>query len=86
MRSLVSLASMLFALAAALPAMAQREAQVQAWCFDRATDEQVIEGCSAVIAAGRESVKKLAQAYCNVSVRPGPPIHRLARPDRVPMA
>ena len=53
MRSLVPLASMLVAFAAALPAMAQREAQFQAWCFDRATDEQVIEGCSAVIAAGR---------------------------------
>jgi len=65
MRSLVPLASMLVALVAALPAAAQREAQFQAWCFERATDAQVIEGCSAVIAAGRESAEKLAQAYYN---------------------
>lgn len=65
MRSLVPLASMLLVLAGALPAAAQCEAQFQAWCFDRATDEQVIEGCSAVIAAGRESAEKLAQAYYN---------------------
>ena len=67
MRSLVPLASMLFALAAALPAMAQREAQFQTWCYssgpDRPSDAQVIEGCSAVIAAGRESAEKMAQAY-----------------------
>ena len=68
MRSLVPLirivgASMLVALAAALPAMAQREAQHRAWCFERATDEQVIEGCSAVIAADGESAEKMAQAY-----------------------
>jgi tetratricopeptide (TPR) repeat protein len=68
MRSLVPLirtvgASMLFALAAALPAAAQREAQFQTWCFERATNERVIEGCRAVIAAGRESAEKLAQAY-----------------------
>ena len=72
MRSLVPLirtmgASMLFALAAALPAAAQGEAQLSAWCYSsgpgRASDAQVIEGCSAVIAAGRETAEKLSEAY-----------------------
>ena len=72
MRSLVPLirtmgASMLFALAAALPAAAQGEAQFSAWCYSsgpgRASDAQVIEGCSAVIAAGRETAEKLSEAY-----------------------
>jgi tetratricopeptide (TPR) repeat protein len=69
MRSLVSVASMLFALAAALPAAAQRQPQFSAWCYstgpERPSDAQVIEGCSAVIATGRESAEKLAQAYYN---------------------
>jgi tetratricopeptide (TPR) repeat protein len=67
MRSLVPLASMLFALAAALPAAAQREEQFSAWCYTtgpgRASATQVIEGCSAVIAAGRETPEKLSEAY-----------------------
>lgn len=69
MRSFVVLASMPVALAVALPAAAQREAQFSAWCYstrpERPSDAQVIEGCSAVIAAGRESAEKLAQAYYN---------------------
>lgn len=69
MRSLVPLASMLFALAAALPAAAQREEQFSAWCHytsgPRATNEQTIEGCSALIAAGREPAGKLYEAYVN---------------------
>lgn len=63
MRPLAALASMLFALATALPAAAEGEAKLRAWCFERSSNEQMIEGCSAVIAAGRESAEKLAQAY-----------------------
>ena len=65
MRSLVPLASMLVALAAAMPAAGQGEAQFSAWCFERASDQQKIEGCSAVIASGRESTDKLWQAHVN---------------------
>lgn len=69
MRSLVPVASMLFALAAALPAAAQREEQFRAWCHyttgPRATNQQTIEGCSALIAAGREPAGKLYEAYVN---------------------
>jgi tetratricopeptide (TPR) repeat protein len=69
MRSLVPVASMLFAVAVALPATAQREAQFSAWCYSHdpspARNAQVIEGCSAVIAAGRESAEKLVRAYEN---------------------
>jgi tetratricopeptide (TPR) repeat protein len=67
MRSLVPVASMLFVFGAALPATAQREAQFNAWCYTygpgRASSAQVIEGCSAIIAAGRESREKLFEAY-----------------------
>ena len=65
MRSLVPVALVAFALAAALPAMAQRDEQLNGWCYGRASNEQMIEGCSAVIAAGRESADKLFQAYTN---------------------
>jgi tetratricopeptide (TPR) repeat protein len=62
-------ASMLFALALASPATAQREEQFSAWCYTygpaRASDAQVIEGCSAVIAAGAQSAEKLSEAYSN---------------------
>ena len=62
MRSLVPPASMLLVMALALPAAAQREAQ----CFDhRASSQQKIEGCSAVIAAGSETADKRWQAYLN---------------------
>ena len=69
MRSPVPLASMLFALAVALPAAAQREEQFRSWCHyttgPRATSQQTIEGCSALIAAGREPSGKLYEAYVN---------------------
>lgn len=54
---------MLFALAVALPAAAENEAKFRARCFERSSNEQMIEGCRAVIVAGREPAEKLAQAY-----------------------
>jgi tetratricopeptide (TPR) repeat protein len=74
MRSLVRMtrtagASMLFALAIALPAAAQHEAPFSAWCYatgpKRASSAQMIEGCTAIIAANRESPDKMFQAYHN---------------------
>jgi tetratricopeptide (TPR) repeat protein len=62
-------ASLLFALAAALPAAAQREEQFRAWCYytsgPRPSNEQTIESCGALIAAGREPAEKRYQAYIN---------------------
>jgi tetratricopeptide (TPR) repeat protein len=62
-------ATLLFALAAALPAVAQSEAEFSAWCYTtgpkRASDAQKIEGCTAIIAANRESPEKMVQAYSN---------------------
>lgn len=53
-------------LLAAIPAAAQDSQQLRAWCYDdKATADQVIQGCDAVIASGRESQQNLALAYSN---------------------
>src|SRR5260370_37932 len=45
-------------------AQAQSYEQLEKWCHDdKATDDQTIQGCSAVIASGRESGEKLSRVY-----------------------
>src|SRR5713101_3086141 len=45
-------------------AQAQSCEQLEKWCHDdKATDDQTIQGCSAVIASGRESGEKLSRVY-----------------------
>ena len=51
------------ALAGASAAHAQSYDQLSAWCFGDATDDQTIQGCDAVIAAGRAQGRDLAAAY-----------------------
>lgn len=51
---------------AAGPVAAQNDEQLRKQCFDdKATPDQVIQGCDAVIASGRETRKNLALAYRN---------------------
>jgi len=46
------------------PAQAQSYEQLETWCHDdNATDDQTIQGCSAVITSGRESGEKLSRVY-----------------------
>jgi tetratricopeptide (TPR) repeat protein len=75
MGSAILLTPMLFVLAIALPAAAQREAQFSAWCYatgpNRASDAQAIEGCTAIIAANRQSPDEMFQAYNNRASRYG---------------
>jgi tetratricopeptide (TPR) repeat protein len=47
----------------AATARAQDYNQLSAWCFGDSTDDQTIQGCDAVIAAGRAQGKDLAAAY-----------------------
>ncbi len=74
--------ALVFALAivvAPLSAMAQSYEQHYRWCFDGGvTRDQQIEGCSAVIAGGREAPDALAEAYLfrGISLR------RIGQPDR----
>ena len=43
---------------------AQSYEQLERWCHDdNATDDQTIQGCSAVITSGRESGEKLARVF-----------------------
>jgi len=45
-------------------AQAQSYEQLERWCHDdNATDDQTIQGCSAVITSGRESGEKLARVF-----------------------
>jgi tetratricopeptide (TPR) repeat protein len=44
-------------------ARAQNYDQLSAWCYGDATDDQTIQGCDAVIAAGRARGNDLAAAY-----------------------
>src|ERR1700730_4328359 len=45
-------------------AQPQSYEQLEKWCHDdKATDDQTIQGCSAVIASGRESGEKLSRVY-----------------------
>jgi tetratricopeptide (TPR) repeat protein len=45
-------------------AQAQSYEQLETWCHDdNATDDQTIQGCSAVITSGRESGEKLSRVY-----------------------
>ena len=46
------------------PTQAQGYEQLEKWCHDdNATDDQTIQGCSAVISSGRESGEKLSRVY-----------------------
>jgi len=50
--------------AAGAPARAQSDEQLEKWCHDdNATDDQTVQGCSAVITSGRESGEKLARVF-----------------------
>ena len=47
-------------------AQAQNDQQLEKWCHDEnATDDQTIQGCSAVITSGRETGKKRAGLFYN---------------------
>ena len=47
------------------PVAAQSSEQIRGWCFEDATDDQTIQGCSNVIKANREAPQDLANAYFN---------------------
>ncbi len=57
------LAVVVIALAGASAAHAQTDDELRAWCFGDSTDDQTIQGCDAVIAAGRVQGNDLAAAY-----------------------
>jgi len=47
-------------------AQAQSYKQLEKWCYgDDATDDQTIQGCSAVITSGRETGKNLCRVFYN---------------------
>jgi tetratricopeptide (TPR) repeat protein len=47
------------------PAGAQSSEQIRNWCFEDATEDQTIQGCTAVIKANRETPQDLANSYFN---------------------
>jgi tetratricopeptide (TPR) repeat protein len=47
----------------ASPAGAQDYDQLRRWCFGFSTDDETIQGCSAVVAGGKESEKYTSLAY-----------------------
>ena len=51
------------ALVLGAPVQAETYDEFRAWCYDDATDDRKIEGCSALIAANREAVEGIATAY-----------------------
>ena len=46
-------------------ASAQSYDQLKRWCYDDATDDQTIQGCDAVINAGREEPTDIGWAFSN---------------------
>jgi len=69
----------LLGMAASRTATAQTYDELRGWCFQGAkSQEQVLQGCDAVIRSGRESVDDLAVAQ----VRRGIALRRLGHPDR----
>src|SRR5689334_23303757 len=63
-RHTLSVALLAIAVLAQTPlARAESEAPPSHWCYDKATNDQRIEGCSAVLAAGSEDDGVLAVAY-----------------------
>ena len=47
------------------PVWAQSSEQIRNWCFEDATDDKTIQGCTAVIKTNRETPQDLANAYFN---------------------
>ena len=55
-------------IAMAGPARAETYEQLKKWCYGKATDEQSLHGCAAVIAADREAKTDIAVALLNRSL------------------
>lgn len=65
MRSYIVAMSIVLLLASGVPTAAQSYDQLSKWCYGDATDDQIIQGCDAVIKSGKGSSADQANAFYN---------------------